>query len=1426
LPQREEFYGFCSIDENAWGDISAGPTSQGNKTVPITQIGNMSPPPPTPTSQKTAPKPMKPGESESKQDESKVLKAASELKHKILEVGSLLLAADSYEDYLQDIINDFDQTYKSSSKAFKTVLDSPTSYSQELVSHVRDVVKAVQQINQSFESFGRGQIKFEAFKDSYATVSEKLSKQLTPTKPLTGSGMTQEQANLPKKNDRPISNIDMNSVMSFEVNKKISHEAVENDEDNIYIADHLQPEVSPIPTPSNKFKKPEEDQDEEVGFMEAEFEDAEDQDGDIQQPKGAFSMAFGNGDEDGWGRITNSNHVDASKPELSTQKLQKTKPGNDVKQKSDAKWESPQPNQSSGVSKAKDQAAPSIKVSGPASPEPKNFQPKPGKNEIEESNVFDDADERQAESPRSQLDNDREKEKPIRMTEEEKIKLALKNQKVMENPGVQSALNDFFTKSADVQPSGGLGAAFGNVFEKAKAKVKGAGIEPAEARSVSSKPFKVSKGSEENTKPSGGNNQISREGEASTQEKRSKTVPKQEDGSMTTSKRVNDDEMSQILKNARLSAARRLQGISHNEGEEPQTAPMQEKHEAKPHTIDASKTEEHEAHQEMHASNLHGGDGGLLEDGHNDYFKPFDKEKAKQEILKFEEDRKKREQMNKGKDNKTTRPNEETSGKTRAAEIKKLTQDEIKQKAEEDNFEEDFFEKAGFGAEGAMKETGVEYFDGFFDQPAVQAHSSRHLHEESNAAHDSRIHERPAPRKAERSQDHQRPPRPRELDPSKETQAYLNPRANTQGQGASNKHPNQNGSFNASDFFGSPEYARGNQSTAINPSISKVATAVQNPVSAVGASSFPYQNQRKTQDSELFFVDHGEAEGQIHITKSTLDKITGANGVSNQKLSDIVSENNRLRQENTFISKNAKTLEDTLATTTRKLRLETESQSQQSRVLQEKVREYELAYDREKKEREMFEEKYKDLYLKWRQEKEMESINSSIFDPKKILELSQVNEQLKGEKRHLATRLNEEMEKSRYVDSLKEELNKTRKELMEVTRAYNSYMVDVSKTNLNPEESILKDLNTQRRPPTSMTAQEVQPISTEFSLQGSPTAAGDLPKPEAREQPKLAEDQTAKTNAVAEGPIAPEPLGAPLISSSKDRTAPLNLPSAEDQMPNTFSKFGREEEGRAEAKHEDVFEIADRMEKEAAMLRGQAAGVGQQGAVFQNQPVKKNEEVRFSPEFTAPKPRNTSPGPVFSNGAMVYNHGIGLRSSHHSHMSQVDRLESDLLDQSDLDFLANFHRELDDTCKQIVTPRGKRDDTLYMGSQVLPRATVSTPKDFFFQADLSSTKRSTQPSFRQSLGGNVMSRPGGDVDLLQTFPQGPQFKPRNTNSLLPAETPFDKHDLMAPFTSSFGQEIPLPRRSQPQPMRDSLYSKDSVSGATVFSTVTRPAYRY
>ena len=110
----------------------------------------------------------------------------------------------------------------------------------------------------------------------------------------------------------------------------------------------------------------------------------------------------------------------------------------------------------------------------------------------------------------------------------------------------------------------------------------------------------------------------------------------------------------------------------------------------------------------------------------------------------------------------------------------------------------------------------------------------------------------------------------------------------------------------------------------------------------------------------------------------------------------------------------------------------------------------------EKREKEMYKQKYNELYEKYRREKEEEKFSSQLYDPATYLEMSKINEDLLRDKRLLASRLEEEVQKSKMVEFYKSELFKAKEEVVRLTKEFNRQLVQLSRLSALADDSVTK----------------------------------------------------------------------------------------------------------------------------------------------------------------------------------------------------------------------------------------------------------------------------------------------------------------------------------------------------------------------------------
>ena len=429
LPQFEELYQYFTIDEEG--------TLRDSRLPPAGFQGET----PTPNP------PVLARDSGSKKvatvDEARILKGSVELKNKIIEVGSILGGADSYQDYLQDIVNDFDQTNKTNSKLFKPLLDNPKAYSEQLVKHVSEVVKSVGMINKTFEKFARGDTQFADFKNAYLEAAMAMASLADPSD-TTGHKIRAEQAEIPKRDDRAVSNFELNSYMSYNINKRANEEEAEDD--NIQLPD----DMAPSPQDNLEGQKPIKQADDDFGEAEAEYKEA---------PEGENGGEFAgfmhtNFDEE----AMVDDRAAALMPNMNPSQVAKSvdTQGDNDWGRIPAPFSAPEASNQNKFTIDNTNIKPTLAINTESQAESQNKEDKPiDVIPIPLIKVIPNRGSRHSSlKPINPQDTEFTLPDPLKpITEEEKVKLAIKNQSVLGNQSTQIALNDFFsTNEPVIQP--------------------------------------------------------------------------------------------------------------------------------------------------------------------------------------------------------------------------------------------------------------------------------------------------------------------------------------------------------------------------------------------------------------------------------------------------------------------------------------------------------------------------------------------------------------------------------------------------------------------------------------------------------------------------------------------------------------------------------------------------------------------------------------------------------------------------------------------------------------------------------------------------------------------------------------------------------------------------------------------------------------
>lgn len=250
LPSTDQYYNeYSSIDPRLAAPINPQQNGRGSSQSSVQQQPQSS------NNQQTSQQP--------KIDETKVVKICSMLKEKLENVAEMLGMASEYEDYMQDIINEFDQTVKESKKYLTAVNSNKQQYDPQVVSNVEIVSSVTEQVDKDFQKFAAGQKNFEWFRERLFECVDKMKSNSKNVKPANSSNVSQaqtsqikpadrldpEQAEIPRRGGNPVANINMDSYMSAAINKKIVEE---EEEDELNLPEYAAPEYEQKPQKLNQ----------------------------------------------------------------------------------------------------------------------------------------------------------------------------------------------------------------------------------------------------------------------------------------------------------------------------------------------------------------------------------------------------------------------------------------------------------------------------------------------------------------------------------------------------------------------------------------------------------------------------------------------------------------------------------------------------------------------------------------------------------------------------------------------------------------------------------------------------------------------------------------------------------------------------------------------------------------------------------------------------------------------------------------------------------------------------------------------------------------------------------------------------------------------------------------------------------------------
>jgi hypothetical protein len=969
---------------------------------------------------------------------------------------------EEYSDYLQDIVSSFDATYRTAIPLLKVLHDFPTSFSNELKQYVDAVLKSVEAIRLSFEEFSRGRSTFNTFKEVFLAHSDRL-KALKEPSGMNGRKINPEIANIPKRNDERMSNIDLNSQMSAHMNKLNAYEDQQGGEDHIQLPeDYVEPAHAVVQNPAstgqskNKgdFDDGDDNNDPQVaeatgygGFMDMNFDDG----GNLQQSKAGDvalpnmeSSAFGGQDSKLKAETGTNGDLWVTPPKEPIHK-----PDIQTKQAIDLPKPTPVPLTDSSQSNNKENVR---RFSG----------------QMREDSAVSNPDALDNHPPVTA-------EAKKRLTEEEKIKILQKNEAAINDKKAQNALDAFFSAPEKApQPKAN------DIFARAKARQmvtkrtdevgqqQVTNVTPQNPQPVAPIPA---------FDPFSGYPQT-------TNQPQTQAPPTNFFDQPTTTQNPHSSQAQPPHQNFDPFAPRPdAEPLFPPPNVRPLNAEMKmidafspppptiienvvEEEEDEEKAADTGKEGYHENRGELdHEMGWNdGGGGGLMEDAHNDYFPEPDIDKMRAEIAKLEESRKN--QQPPARSPKPRKEIENSDGKRESHKSSKTD-------PHGDPFAgEDVFAQSRAANTNRVPADVADFFSGttvtrpadtndFFAAPQSPSHNI--VHPASPEQKGSKLL-------------NQRSVNPRMLNLKEvENQVNQNPFQVAPPPHSHHLPPQNNRSLQSSDFFQNQNHPSAQATTNHNIKPPQIgATKLES-----SGTFFIPQSPRQAQEDSA----HSNQPSQTHLQPPSPAQAQTPNDSHHDNHlqqprfdPSILSDNNRLKQENSYLVQQLRVLEEQLSSALQKNKElpDKETIEAQLAALQKQV-------GRETLEKELFEQKYKALYERWKRKEVEDQQRSELFDPSKIIELSKLNETLVHEKRELTVLLLEEREKSKYVDHFKEELNKTRQELLEVTRAFHDHVADTSKINLHPEESILKELSTYKPPKmipaSTMTPPLPQPVN-------------------------------------------------------------------------------------------------------------------------------------------------------------------------------------------------------------------------------------------------------------------------------------------------------------------------------------------------------------
>ena len=1034
--------------------------------------------------------------------EAEVRSAIKTVKDLVQETSTMFTPLTEFPDYLADVLELSIGQFNNSNSIFQAVIGNPAKYPVGLVEEVTHLVNCVEPALRAINDFETSKVSFDQLKQVWSRSSNGLaqSKQSSLAVPNRSdrqdrndrSGLAPSQA--ARQEDQPITNIDMNSYMSAAMNQKIKREEEGEGDDDLRLPDHFSPEEDEYPKPSQKpkpnndFDDLEDDEEEDFGpgrpgkqlpdpnapkeFEDEEYnqvDDFEDDLPDIRDKPDPKQSGISLGSKE-----PSRKSKPDSRPEKFEFKFQEDFDEEEVD--NEKEQHSPPPQQKPQPPALKPQTVASRHPSASNSnshlkfdPTPKHTPKQDKTNEmhfsmagshakLEENDDFELPGDHAHNQLEDDLDEDTPKPAPHNgkeqnniITEEEKIKLAIKNQKVLTDPKAQNVLNDFFTKQPEPQSS-----LFdpNDVFARAKLKLK----KPQEP--VQSVPVKPKGKTVQEPPPA-------RPAPVEAKPHKQEPIPEPnfsvKPSSSKTSLNQQQPKPTDYF-NEPISDPFNLNNEGKIQTKIPDSnlpAEMNDKENGEDGFFDTDEFFKDEGHKTGHSHDVAAGfangwgepeggyrAGGNAEQNDDEQFQDameFD-DQTQKELEEYLKERNNQNRITHNPEPQT--PNLEEEEKNYLAPQKGGLLDD----AEPEYFAPPNLEKM---REEILRVEQVRIAREAQEKALQERQKSEALASQPKPAPTPKnAHHEPTPPKkldiATMASIH-KPAQPKQ-DPFEKYQAPASSQLKKQNpsisqdngrplrrQGTGQNNISQfSDNFQKSDFFN--DYGSPDKLNAIS-----------------AALRHNQQVVRRMNDEEHFFQP------------SDINSVKPSNElpVESREAAEIKQENERLKRENFILSNEKKVLdkklEEVMNGTVKKLKEELALNGSQTMSVKLNLLENDLKLaDSEKS---MYMQKYKELYTKYKTEKESEKDTAGLLDPKKILELSQLTVTFAHEKQALQEQLAEERQKTVYLDSLKDELDRTKAELQSRTRA--QLQMDVSNALAGSNSAILAPIKDHLREPPS-----------------------------------------------------------------------------------------------------------------------------------------------------------------------------------------------------------------------------------------------------------------------------------------------------------------------------------------------------------------------